>query len=123
MDLKHLGGKWELESLSTEAEAVPKKLFKGTTLTVKGDRYILRRPDEKKPIEWALELDTTKKPRQVNLTPPDKTSPTRVGIYELNGDRLKVAMCGVKRKAGRPKSFKPDLGVNVATFKRVKGKK
>jgi uncharacterized protein (TIGR03067 family) len=122
-DLKVLSGKWLVEALSTEGEAVPKKLFAGSSVTIKDGKYILDRADDTKPVQWKLTLETAKKPKRINLKPLDKKAPARMGIYELKGDTLRIAMCGVKRKAGRPKSFKPDLGVNVVTFKRVKAKK
>jgi uncharacterized protein (TIGR03067 family) len=122
-DLKLLAGTWSVEAFSTEGEDIPKKYLKGVTLTVKGDRYVLDRADGTKPTELKITLDPAKKPKQVNLTRPGDDSPARVGIYELKGDTVRVAICGVKRKAGRPKTFKPDLSVNVVTFKRMKDKK
>jgi uncharacterized protein (TIGR03067 family) len=120
---KLLSGTWSVESFWTEGYAVPKRLFQGSKLTIKDGKYILHRADEKTPTVWKLRLDAGKKPRQMNLDPLDKTTPARMGIYEVKGDTLKIAMCGVKRKAGRPKTFKPDLSVNYTILKRVKGKK
>jgi uncharacterized protein (TIGR03067 family) len=119
-DEKLLAGTWELDKFWVEGDPIPKRLFKGTTLVFKDGKYTLNRADEKKPTVWKLRLDAAKKPRQINLDPVNKTTPARMGIYEVKGDTLKIAMCGVKRKAGRPKSFKPDLSVDVVTFKRLK---
>jgi uncharacterized protein (TIGR03067 family) len=109
-----------VEALSSEGDDVPKKYLKGVTLTIKGDSYFLDQADGTKPQELKLTLDAGTSPKQVNLARPGEKEPVKVGIYELKGDTLKVAICGVKRKAGRPKSFKPDLSVNVVTFKRAK---
>jgi uncharacterized protein (TIGR03067 family) len=121
--LKVLAGKWSVEALSSEGDAVPKKYLKGASLTIKGDRYILDRADGEKPQEWIITLSPNRASKRFHLTRPGETKPAKVGIYELKGDVLKVAVAGVKRKAGPPKSFKPDLSVSTATFKRVKAKK
>src|SRR5262245_44700723 len=72
---KALSGTWSVESFWTEGYAVPKRLFQGSKLTIKDGRYILYRADEKTPTVWKLRLDASKKPRQINLDPLDKTTP------------------------------------------------
>jgi uncharacterized protein (TIGR03067 family) len=122
-DLKLLAGKWSVEALSTEGDDVPKKYLKGALLTIKGDRYILDRADGEKPQEWVIILGPNRATKRFHLTRPGETKPAKVGLYELKGDTLRVAVCGVKRKAGPPKSLKPDLSVSNATIKRMKAKK
>jgi uncharacterized protein (TIGR03067 family) len=120
--LKVLEGKWSVEALTTEGDPIPGKYLKKASLTIKGDRYILDRADGEKPREWIITLDPDRKSKRFRLTRPGEKAPAKVGLYELKGDTLKVAVAGVKRKAGPPKSLKPDLSVNTATFKRVKAK-
>lgn len=121
--LKPLEGKWSVLALTTEGDPIPKKYLTKASLTIKGDRYVLDRADGEKPQEWIITLDPDPKSKRFRLTRVGEKAPAKVGLYELKGDTLRVAVAGVKRKAGPPKSLKPDVSVNTATFRRVKAKK
>jgi uncharacterized protein (TIGR03067 family) len=66
-----------------------------------------------------FKLDASKKPPAIDLT-DDKDKMAALGIYQLDGDTLKIAVA--KEGAERPKEFKPDkdAGVGVVVLKRDK---
>jgi uncharacterized protein (TIGR03067 family) len=70
-------------------------------------------------------IDPTATPKRLTFSDPDQPDKiTYVGIYELNGDAMKVAMFAKKAKRATewPADFKPSKDKHVAEYKRVKGK-
>ena len=102
--------------------AVEGQLDQPGVIRVEGETYTLAAHDGVTEAEYTVKLDVGKKPKWVSLTQPGRTEPCRLGIYELKGDTLKVAMVGTKGKRARPKDFTGGPGVNVVTLKRAKGK-
>src|SRR5262245_57706066 len=119
---KLLDGTWAVVAVSYIEVDIDKKDLAGRTVTFKGDHYSISTEDGVV-AEWKVTFEPGKKPKWITLTPLGKTAPARVGIYELKGDTLKLAMASAKRKEGRPKEFKAGPGVNFVTLKRVKAGK
>jgi uncharacterized protein (TIGR03067 family) len=70
-------------------------------------------------------IDPTAKPKRFTFSDPNQPDKIAyVGIYELNGDAMKVAMFAKKAKRATewPKDFEPSKEKHVAEYKRVKGK-
>lgn len=91
-DLARLQGAWELVAMEREGETVPADDLKGSTVTYAGNRVTLKAGDKVR-RRGIVTLDPTRKPRAMNtwdLDGPyeDQTVP---GIYELEGDTLKLA--------------------------------
>jgi uncharacterized protein (TIGR03067 family) len=90
--------------------------FQGETVIVHDPRH-----EEKAKIK----LDSGKKPKAIDFTPQDTGGPakTALGIYELNGDDLKL--CFATGKGERPTEFvsKPGGDVSLIVLKREKKEK
>lgn len=72
--------------------------FDGNDLTIiKGD----------KEAKGRYTIDTKTNPKQINLTIFDQTLGTGLGIYQLDGDELRL--CLAEDKIGRPTSFDPKV--------------
>jgi len=82
-----------------------------------GQSYQVKGEEKVDPAEF--KLDSDKSPKQIDLTPgtgPDKGK-TMKGIYELNGDKLKLCIAG----DDRPADFKAEKeDPAVLTFERDK---
>jgi uncharacterized protein (TIGR03067 family) len=84
-------------------------------------RDYIKSLDEKVIIEGEYTIDPTKSPRSIDLIQTMTEPPTRwLGIYDLDGDVLKLAFSG--RPDLRPESFATKVGVAgfCFTLKRVR---
>ena len=120
-DLKKLQGTWECVAMEREGDQVPPESFKGSTAVYEDDRVTLYREGEvfRRGI---VTLDPSKSPKKINtwdLTGPyaDDTVP---GIYEVDGDTLKL--CFSRPKVARPVEFttKKEPGFLYCVYKRKK---
>jgi uncharacterized protein (TIGR03067 family) len=104
-DADKLQGSWSSTTVVTEGVAVPADQLKKAprTLVVQGDQFTLKSGENK--LVGAFRLDPTKSPRTVDLVlteGPDKGR-TVQGIYELDGDHLRV--CYDPTGKSRPADF------------------
>jgi uncharacterized protein (TIGR03067 family) len=120
-ELARLQGTWVMEALEVNGENVPAKKLAGTTLTIKGDRYITKVKDTAR--EVTFKLDPSEKPKAIDMYFPDGPELPKLskGIYELDGDTLKVCRHQTPGE-DRPRSFVTSAGTNlfVVTWKRKK---
>jgi uncharacterized protein (TIGR03067 family) len=118
-DLKKLEGTWVILSAEENGKQVPEGVIKDLDLriTITSNKVMLRLP-QKKTEEATLTIDSTKKPKQIDL----KSGDVEIrGIYSLDGDMLK--MCAVKEQSkDRPTDFttKDDDGHGLFVLKREK---
>jgi uncharacterized protein (TIGR03067 family) len=116
-DLDKMQGVWKVQSATAEGRVQPADEIARWQLTVEGDKYALKTfmTEEQK---GTIKLDPSKKPAAVDFAKGDKTFP---GIYEIDGDTLKIAV-GKPGGAGRPTAFEsaPDSQVTYVVFKRDK---
>src|SRR5260370_3653719 len=92
-DKNALDGTWTV--VKAEADGKPDGEMLKAKFTFKdGDKLVIKLPNEDKPLEGvAVKLDTAKKPKQIDLTRTVEGRPeTATGIYELDGDRLKLCI-------------------------------
>ena len=113
-DQAKLAGKWTVETFEYNGNAVER--LKDAIREFKDGKYslTLKMGDE---IEGSLKLDSTKTPKQIDL---DVNGRTLKGIYELDGDTLKMSYnLGAEE---RPTEFvsKPDTGLVLVIHKRKK---
>jgi uncharacterized protein (TIGR03067 family) len=89
-DLDALRGTWKMASLEIEGTLVPAEKLTTSTLTIKGDKYIIKVNDQT--FETTMKLDPTKKPKTIDMTFLDGANKdkTALGIYDLDGDTFKM---------------------------------
>lgn len=98
-------------------------------LTFDGARFVTEEDytDPSYLIEGSVALDVGRTPRRIDFTVTEVSSPadrklkgqTRRGIYELDGDRLRLCLPGYG-SAARPTRFEAGEGRGVYEFRRVK---
>jgi uncharacterized protein (TIGR03067 family) len=113
-DKQKLLGKWVVESF--EYNGNPVERLKDAVREFKDGKYSLT-PKAGEGIEGTVQLDPTQKPKTIDL---DVNGRILKGIYELEGDVLK--MCYNLSSDQRPTEFvsKPDSGLIVVVHKRGK---
>jgi uncharacterized protein (TIGR03067 family) len=101
-----LNGTWTV--LKAEADAKPEKEVLNAKLTFKdGDKLVIKLATDDKPLDMiTVKLDTSKKPKQIDfIRSIDGRQETATGIYELDGDKLKLCVAEPEVKE-RPTEFK-----------------
>lgn len=115
-DLDKLQGVWAVTAMEDDGKPIPLDGVKGT-VTFKGDVMVVDGLGPK-PSEHKITLDPSQKPKSLDAT---NEGQGKLGIYELEGDDLKVFLpIGLRTK--RPTEFKSAEGSNlvVMTLKRAK---
>jgi RNA polymerase sigma factor (sigma-70 family) len=129
-EMAKLQGTWKAVSVERDGKPISEEEVKklDIRLTIKGDNFMWMPLASKGPEHFPhgqFKLDTTKKPKAIDLTialpfNPSKKTTTVLGIYEVDGDKLKLlkALPGQER----PTEFKTTLNsrLEVIVFKRVK---
>jgi uncharacterized protein (TIGR03067 family) len=118
---KRLQGTWVMTALEIDRRQVPEDQLRDTTLTVKGDTYIVR--TKGKTYEATFTLDPGQNPNAIDLSFPDGTNAPQkgAGIYKLEGETF--TLC--RRQApgqDRPAQFGtwPGTGLYLVTWQRHK---
>jgi len=120
-ELKKLEGTWATVSI----EAAGQKLtdedkIKTRKLTMKGEKYTLKVGDET--VQGTIEINPTKKPKTIDVKPDSGSNKgkTLLGIYELDGDNLKICLAAPGKE--RPTAFgtAPEIGQQLVVYKREK---
>ncbi|MBY0524575.1 MAG: TIGR03067 domain-containing protein [Gemmataceae bacterium] len=119
-DSEKLQGVWKVMSAERNGKKQPDDELKGLRLTFKADKIVFK--DNDKEQEATYKLDPDKKPKAIDLVVKvgDKTE-TIPGIYQLNGDDLKICAAGEPGKP-RPTEFatRPATGTGLILLKREK---
>jgi uncharacterized protein (TIGR03067 family) len=118
-DLEKLQGEWVMAALEVDGQPVPEEKLQGTTLTIKGDRYVVAVKDAKH--EVTIKLDPAQKPKAIDMAFPDGANLPKIGkgIYKLEGDTF--VLCRSQSTDGdRPTEFGtwPNTGYFLVTWKR-----
>jgi len=117
-DLGKLQGTWILDSVETKGEALPKDKIVRNTIVITGERFAVMN-DGKVQREVTFKLDSSKSPKWIDQILPgqDGQLVTRPGLYELNGDTLRLVF-----DRTRPVEIKAsaDSTLNITIYKRDK---
>jgi uncharacterized protein (TIGR03067 family) len=117
-ELDKLQGTWILESVETKGMQLPKDKIATNVLVIKGDKFTSM-SGEKVLAERTFKIDPTKSPKWIDQEFKNKEGKlvVRPGIYELNGDTLRLAF-----DTQRPKELKttPESNLNITVYKREK---
>jgi len=118
-DLEPLQGVWKGQKAKSNGQEFTADEAAKLELTVEKDGgYVLKANGEVKGT--LAKLDASKKPAAIDLT-RSSDNKTLLGIYEIDGDTLKMAV-GKPDGKDRPATFDsaPDSGVVYVLFKREK---
>lgn len=120
-DLKALEGAWTISAMEVNGIEVPEKKLEGTTLTIKGDQYLIKIKDRSFPT--TIKLDPSKSPKEIDMIPTegDKKDQVHKGIYSIDKESFKICR-GLNPDQARPNQFAtwPNTNYFVITWKRVK---
>ena len=120
-ELKKFQGTWTFESSESGGQKVPAVQLKDLVLTFEGARHTVRNGTEVIQVGTQT-IDTSKKPKaiDVTLTEGPMKGAVLLGIYEIDGDTLKVCFDLEGKK--RPTEFKSPPGSQtfVNVHKRAK---
>lgn len=115
--LKALQGRWEVVKMETDGKPVPAKHVKGSTFVVDGHEYVFKGGDET--YQGVLTVDTAAKPNTIIATfrgEGGKEKGRAVGIYEVQGDKLKILWD--EKGKNRPKAFNDKKGNRYLVLER-----
>jgi len=120
-ETKKFQGDWTIESSVTGGMELPADQLKGFVVIFEGDKHTVKMGDQVIQV-GTQKIDPSKSPKTIDVTMtegPDKGK-VLLGIYEIDGDTLKVCFDPEGKK--RPTEFKSAAGsmnfVNI--HKRVK---
>jgi uncharacterized protein (TIGR03067 family) len=119
-DEDKIQGTWAVVSIEIGGQRQTDEEGKNLKLVIKGDAITVNGPDKEEKAKF--KLDAAKKPRTIDITPEEKKLDGKqvLGIYELNGDELKI--CYTEDGATRPTEFvsKTGSGIAMIVLKREK---
>ena len=120
-EVRKFQGTWTFESSETGGKELPAGELKGVIVIFEGDKHTVKKGDEVIQV-GTQKLDPSKSPKTIDVTlteGPNKGA-VMLGIYEIDGDTLKVCFDPQGKK--RPTEFKSAPGSEnfVNVHKRVK---
>jgi uncharacterized protein (TIGR03067 family) len=129
-DLDKLQGTWALRTMEANGSAAPKDFVEKITITFKGDKMVMDGPmaaakgEEPVRPEFTVRLDPSKKPKALDATALNGKfkGKTQLGIYQLDGDELKICLPNQEAKE-RPSEFKSPVGSDLVVMTLKKSKK
>jgi uncharacterized protein (TIGR03067 family) len=112
-EIEKLEGTWSI--VAAERQGRPEKDDLKVKVTFTGNRFTARRQGQVL-LEGSIRLDPSAKPKRIDTrmsSGPNKGR-TRLGIYELNGDRLRI--CYAEFGKDRPAVFSTREGTGFLLF-------
>jgi uncharacterized protein (TIGR03067 family) len=108
-DLAKMQGDWMVASLTNDGIKLSNDEAQTLFRTVKGNRFTIFRFS--KPLnQGTFKIDATKKPKTIDSMGSKPNSKPILGIYEFNGDTLKI--CNALPGMPRPTDFEAKPGSN-----------
>jgi uncharacterized protein (TIGR03067 family) len=96
--LKKLDGTWNYTASELNGKKVPDDFINTSTLTIKGNTYTARLAGMVVD-QGTITIDPTKKPMTIDRVSSKVKNFKMYGIYELDGDKLRICENGQKRPA------------------------
>ncbi len=124
-DWQKLKGNWEAVEIVMDGKVAPVDEGKAVKLTFAGaDRMTFVGSKDIGKHEYGVKLDASKKPKAIDLKAVSGEGKGDVvrGIYQLEGDTLKLCLASDPKISDRPSEFASKKGSKVFmyTFKRAK---
>jgi uncharacterized protein (TIGR03067 family) len=117
-ELKKLQGSWQITAIQAEGAAVTEEAVTNLYVTIKDNTYELMNAGAE--TSGTFELDPSKNPGEMEIhsTVGADSGRTWPGIYEVNGDTLRV--CYAQRGKKRPTTFSgiDDPNLMMITYKK-----
>jgi uncharacterized protein (TIGR03067 family) len=116
-------GTWQIVSLELDGMKLPEETIKDSRLIIKGKEFTMK--EKIATYKGTFTIDASMKPKTIDLkfTEGPEKGNTSLGIYELDGDDLKL--CLTITAKDRPAEFatKAKSGLGLEVLKREKAKK
>ncbi|MBZ5727708.1 MAG: TIGR03067 domain-containing protein [Acidobacteriia bacterium] len=118
-DLDLLQGTWTVTALEVEGQKMPAAMLAAGRIVIAGDRFTSTGMGVE--YQGTLTLDATASPRKIdmNFDAGPETGNSNPGIYELEGDTLRL--CIATRGGRRPSGFASTPGSGLALETLVRG--
>lgn len=123
-DLEALKGNWTVVSAERDGKKLTDEQLKDVMLTLDGTGKATVKKGDQVLFDGTIKIDPTKKPKALDTTQTsdgENKGKTLLGIYELDGDTLKICTAEPAGK-DRPTEFssKPGSGNFLRVYKREK---
>jgi uncharacterized protein (TIGR03067 family) len=120
--LEKMEGAWSVASAQEEGKEQTDEKSKKLSIVIKGDTLSFVFKGQPKTLDMKLKLDPSAKPATVDLISTIREGQVAQGIYELQGEGLKI--CWARNGKARPEGFstKPGDDRIFLTLKRVNEK-
>ncbi len=101
---------WIGKSMEKDGEKVSKDIALRVRFRFSGDNLFMKgNSEDGREAECIFHLDEKQEPNHIDFTPPEENKPI-LGIYQCDGDSLKVCMRHGNSDKGRPTEFKTTPG-------------
>ena len=121
-DREKIAGVWTVTLREMNGAKVEEEELKKILVTFKADGTLEVRREGEKVVDGVSKIDPTKKPKEIDITvrTPDGSERSVKGIYEIEGDNLRICTAGPG--PDRPKEFtgKEGSGNTLMVYKRKK---
>jgi uncharacterized protein (TIGR03067 family) len=113
-ELGELQGTWMFDVIEVEGTRIPDAMFRGSTFTIQGDHFITVAQEARYEGKVSVNPEVYPKTIDMAFTAGPEVGKTSYGIYELEGNTLKIGL-GLTGFS-RPKEFvsKPRTGHALA---------
>jgi uncharacterized protein (TIGR03067 family) len=119
-DAEKLQGTWKLVTIENNGKTGPAPA--NTQILFQGKKFIIKNGDKVR-VESTFTLDPAKKPKTIDfqISKGPGRDKTLYGIYDLDGDKLKLCL-NEGQRGGRPTEFAtpPNTRVSLVVMERVK---
>jgi uncharacterized protein (TIGR03067 family) len=106
-DEQRLQGKWVAVSGQARKQPIPAEQLAMLSITFDGEQVTFDQPGVPAGSQrGTIEINANSNPKRINFVAPDPTKETLPGIYEFDGERLKLAV--IDEDYARPTNFDPD---------------